>query len=73
MDFARKVASAPGHLFILGFESAWSAKIRHLTSLSTSVGVPMEMPPFTMTSFQSAYDQVVAWCEYTSSEADGGI
>ena len=67
------VASAPGPLFILGFERAWSAKIHHLTSLSTSVGVSMEMPPFTMTSFQSAYGQVAAWCEYSSSETDSRI
>ena len=56
---------------------AWYAKIRHVTSLSTSVGVAMETPPFTMTSFQhrfqSAYGQVVAWCEYSSSETDGRI
>ena len=67
------VASAPGPLFIFGFERAWSAKIRHLMSLSTSVGVSMETPPFTMTSFRSAYGQVVAWCEYLSSETDGRI
>ena len=30
-------------------------------------------PPFTMASFQSAYGQVVAWCEYSSSETDGKI
>ena len=30
-------------------------------------------PPFTMTSFQSAYGQVVAWCEYLSRETDGRI
>ena len=30
-------------------------EIRHITSLLTSKGVSMEMPPFTMTSFQSAY------------------
>ena len=59
-----KIASAPGPFFILGFERAWYAKIRHLTS----VGVSMETPSFTMTSFQSAYGQVVAWCEYLSSE-----
>ena len=69
----RSVASAPGPLFILGFERAWYAKIRHLTSFSTSVGVSMETPPFTMTSFQSAYGQVAAWCEYSSSETDGRI
>ena len=28
---------------------------------------------FTMTLFQSAYGQVVAWCEYSSSETDGRI
>ena len=67
------LASAPGPLFILGFERAWYAKIRHLTSFSTSVGVSMETPSFTMTSFQSAYGQVVAWCEYWSSETDGRI
>ena len=38
-----------------------------------SVGVSMEMPPFTMTSFQSAYGQVVAWWSYSSSETDGRI
>ena len=48
-------------------------RIRHVTSLLTSVGVSMEMPPFTMTLFQSAYGQVVAWCEYSSSETDGRI
>ena len=37
------------------------------------MGVSMEMPPFTMTSLQSAYGQVVAWCEYSSSETDGRI
>ena len=67
------LASAPGPLFILGFERAWYAKIRHLTSFSTSVGVSMETPSFTMTSFQSAYGQVVAWCEYSSSETDDRI
>ena len=67
------LASAPGPLFILGFERAWYAKIRHLTSFSTSVSVSMETPSFTMTSFQSAYGQVVAWCEYSSSETDGRI
>ena len=66
------IVSAPGPLFILGFERAWYVKIRHLTSFSTSVGVSMEMPSFTMTSFQSAYGQVVAWCEY-SSKTDGRI
>ena len=68
-----RLALAPGPLFILGFERAWYAKIRHLTSFWTSVGVSMETPPFTMTSFQSAYGQVVAWCEYSSSETDGRI
>ena len=63
----------PGPLFILGFERAWSAKIRHLTSLLTSVGVSMETPSFTMTSFRNAYGQVVAWCKYSSSENDGRI
>ena len=52
-------------------ERAWYAKIHHVTSLWTSMGVSMETPPFTMTSFQSAYGQVVAWCEYSSSETDG--
>ena len=54
-------------------ERAWCAKIRHVTLLWTSVGVSMETPPFTMTSFQSAYGQVLAWCEYSSSETDGRI
>ena len=67
------LASASGPLFILGFERAWYAKIRHLTSFWTSVGVSMETPSFTMTSFQSAYGQVVAWYEYSSSETDGRI
>ena len=66
------LASAPGPL-IFGFERAWYAKIRHVTLFWTSVGVSMETPPFTMTSFQSAYGQVVAWCEYSSSETDGRI
>ena len=48
-------------------------EIRHVTSLWISMGVSMEMPPFTMTSFQGAYVQVVAWCEYSSSETDGRI
>ena len=39
----------------------------------TSVGVSIEMPPFTMRSFQSAYGQVVTWCEYFSNETDGRI
>ena len=68
-----QVASAPGPLFILGFERAWYAKIHHLTSFWTSVGVSMETPPFTMTSFLSAYGQVIAWCKYSSSETDGRI
>ena len=55
------------------FERAWCAKIRHVTSLWTSVGVSMETPPFTMTLFQSAYGQVVAWCEYSSSKTEGRI
>ena len=63
----------PRPSFIFGFERAWYAKIRHLTSFWTSVGVSMETPPFTMTSFQSAYGQVAAWCEYSSSETDGRI
>ena len=66
------LASASGPL-IFGFEGAWYAKIRHVTSFWTSVGVSMEPPPFTMTSFQSAYSQVAAWCEYSSSETDGRI
>ena len=52
------------------FERARCTKIRHVMSFWTSVGVSMEMPPFT---FQSAYDQVVAWCKYSSSETDGRI
>ena len=40
------LASAPGPLFILCFERAWSVKMRHLTSLSTSVGVSMETLSF---------------------------
>ena len=69
------LASAPGPLFyIYGIERAWCAKIRHVTSFWTSVSVSMETPPFTMTSsFQSVYGQVVAWCEYSSSETDGRI
>ena len=63
----------PQALFILGFERAWYTKVRHLTSFLTSVGVSMETPSFTMTLFQSAYGQVVAWCEYSSSETDGRI
>ena len=38
-------------------------KIRHLTSLWTSVGVAMKMPPFTMTLFQSAHGQVAVKVE----------
>ena len=53
--FLFTLASSPGPLFIFGFERAWYAKIRHVTSFWTSVGVSMETPPFTMTSFQSAY------------------
>ena len=67
---AHTLASSPGPL---GFERAWCAKIRHVTSLSTSVGVSMETPPFTMTSLQSAYGQVLARCEYSSSDTDGRI
>ena len=36
-----------------------------------SMCVSMETPPFTITSFQCAYGQVVAWCKYLSSETDG--
>ena len=32
--------------------------VSHVTSLLTNVGVSMELPPFTMTSFQSAHGQV---------------
>ena len=45
----------PGPLFIFGFERAWYAKIRHVTSL----GPAWRVPPFIMTSFQSSYGQVV--------------
>ena len=69
----QKSSLGPRPSFIFGFERAWYAKIRHLTSFWTSVGVSMETPPFTMTSFQSAYGQVAAWCEYSSSETDGRI
>ena len=62
------LASSPGP-----FERAWYAKVRHVTSLCTSMGVSMETPPFTMTSFQSAYGKVAAWCEYSNSETDGRI
>ena len=41
--------------------------------LLTSVGVSMETPPFTMTSFQSIRGQVVVWCKYSSSETDDRI
>ena len=68
-----RVHASLGPLFIFGFERAWYAKIRHVTSLWTSMGVSMETPPFTMTLFQSAYGQVVAWCEYSSIETDGRI
>ena len=37
------------------------------------VGVSMEMPSFTMTSFQSARGQVVAWWKYPSGDTDGRI
>ena len=47
------IASAPGPLFMFGFERAWYVILRH--ALSTSVGVSMKTPPFTMTSFQSAH------------------
>ena len=74
-----KVNKSPSQLslslgsFIFGFERAWYAKIRPVMSFWTSMGVSMETPPFTMTSFQSAHGQVVAWCEYSSSETDGRI
>ena len=48
-------------------------KIRHLTSLWTSVGVSMETHAITMTSFQSAHGQVAVWCKYLSSETDNRI
>ena len=67
------ISLGPRPSFIFGFERAWYAKIRHVTSFWTSVGVSMETPPFTMTLFQSAYGQVAAWCEYSSSETDGRI
>ena len=35
------------------------------SSLWTNMGVAMEMPPFTMTSFQSAHGQVAVWCKYS--------
>ena len=37
------------------------------------MGVPVETPPFTMTSFQSAHGQVAVWCKYSSSETDDRI
>ena len=52
------IALSPGPLFIFCFERAWyicENTSCYCTSLWTSVGVSMEMPPFTMTSFQSAY------------------
>ena len=68
------VASYPGPPFNFARGGpSWFPKMRHVTSLSTSVGVSMETPSFTMTSFQSANGQVVAWCEYSSSETDGRI
>ena len=67
MCMCEPVASAPG---LVGFEVCENTPV---TSLWTSVGVSMEMPPFTMTLFQSAYGQEVAWCEYLSSETDGRI
>ena len=42
-------------------------------SLWTSMGVTMETPPFTMTSFQSTHGQVAVWYEYCSSETDDRI
>ena len=36
-------------------------------------GCVLEMPLFTMTLFQSACGQVVAWCEHSSSETDDKI
>ena len=44
--------------------------ICHVTSFWTSVGVAMEVPPFTLTSLQSAHAQVAVWCEYSSSATD---
>ena len=77
LRFCHKLQSerslGPRPSFIFGFERAWYAKIRHVMSFWTSMGVSMETPPFTMTSFQSAYGQVAAWCEYSSSETDGKI
>ena len=49
------------------------AKIRHLTSLWTSISISMEMPPFTMTSFKSAHGQVAVWCKYSSSKTGDRI
>ena len=43
------------------------------TSSNGHVGVSMETPPFTMTSFQSAHGQVAVWCKYSSSETDDRI
>ena len=60
------LASSPDHLFIFCFERAWYVKMHHVMSLCITVDVSMEMPPFTMTSFQSA-------CKYSSSETDGKI
>ena len=37
---------------------------------TTIVGVSMEMPSFTLTSFQSALGQVVAWWKYLSGDTD---
>ena len=48
----------PGPPFKFCSQRAWCAKICHVTSLLTSMGVAMETPPFTMTSFQSAQGQV---------------
>ena len=59
------ISLGPRPSIIFGFVRAWYAKIRHVASFWTSVGVSMETPPFTMTSFQSVYGQVAAWCEYT--------
>ena len=73
-DFcSQRIASSSGPLFIFCFERAWYGKTHYVMSLWTSVGVSMETPPFTMTSFQSAYGQVAAWCEYSSSETNGRI
>ena len=48
----------------------WYVKTCYVMSLWASVGVSMATPPFTMTSFQSAFGQVVAWFEYSSVETD---